>query len=94
MKRKTFSAPVVFLTTAIANDVPGPGSGGGGFDDLGLKPVPMSFEEWLQSRWVGDYDNDPGVDFKDYAKWFALCGFGTSMWDSLNPGVVNENETK
>ena len=92
MKRNSFSTPLVFLTAVNPNDVGGHGSGTS--DPEGIRPIPLSFEEWLQSRWVGDYDNDPGVDFKDYAKWFAANGFGTSMWDSINPGVVNDNETK
>lgn len=90
MKKNTFSAPLVFLTTARPNEE----SPGSGIATESIRPIPMSFEEWLQSRWVGDYDETPGVDFKDYAKWFALNGFGTSMWDSINPGVVNDNETE
>lgn len=91
MKKKTFSVPVVFLTGA---EVPGEGSGAGDIGDLGLKPVPMSFEEWLQSRWIGEFDENPGVDFDDYAKWFSANGFGTLTWDNFNPGVANDNEAK
>lgn len=92
MNKKTFAVPQVFLASASIDKVPGGHSAGGGWNSI--KPVPMSFEEWLQSRFVGDYDDDPGVDFKDYAKWFALAGFGTTLWESLNPGVVNDNETE
>ena len=54
----------------------------------------MSYEEWLQSRWIGEYDQNPGVDFEDYANWFASKDFGGNTWDSFNPGVVNENASK
>ena len=86
MKRKNFSAPVV-LPGAYAPNFDEPGSV---VHDESIKPIPMSFEEWLQSRWVGDYDNDPGVDFEDYANWFASRDFEASSWDSFNPGVTNE----
>ncbi len=85
MNRKTFSAPIVFLSDVGPG--PNPGSGEG---ELGLKPVPMSYEEWLQSRWIGEYDENPGVDFEDYSKWFASKDFGTATWDNFNPGVANE----
>ena len=89
MTKKVFSAPLVFL--AGVGDPIGPGSG---IEDQSIKPIPMSYEEWLQSRWIGEYDQNPGVDFEDYANWFASKDFGGNTWDSFNPGVVNENVSK
>lgn len=87
MNRKTFSAPIVTVNAGGPGGNPGSGNG-----QLGLKPIPMSYDEWLQTRWVGEFDENPGIDFEDYAKWFASTDFGTAAWDSFNPGVVNEND--
>lgn len=90
MKRNSFSDPLVLLTVASPNA----GGHGSGAEDESIKPIPMSYEEWLQSRWIGEYDQNPGVDFEDYANWFASKDFGGNTWDSFNPGVVNENASK
>ncbi len=84
MKRK-FTVPLVFLTTASPLD-DGGGSNIGELDKL--KPVPCRFDEWLQSRWLGDYDQNDTVDFGDYAKWWAQNGFGPDTWGQYNPDVA------
>ena len=88
--KKQFSAPHVFLTTAEIN-AGGIGSNHGTWN---IKPIPMSFSEWSQSRFVSDYDQNPGVDFDDYAKWFSDSGFGADTWSVLNPGTEMTDETK
>jgi hypothetical protein len=82
--KKTFDAPLVFLTTA--SPMSGAGSGVGGTN--GLKPIPVKFDEWMQSRWLGDYDQNDAVDFDDYAKWWAQNGFGPDTWNQYNPSVA------
>ena len=89
--KKQFSAPHVFLTTAEIN-AGGIGSNHGTWN---IKPIPMSFSEWSQSRFVSDYDQNPGVDFQDYAAWWSQCGFGETAWMQFNPGVTMDvSETK
>ena len=92
--KKTFTKPLVFLTDGVLETVPGTYSQPGGNDWNSLKPVPMSFSEWSQSRFVSDYDANPGVDFDDYAKWFSDSGFGADTWNVLNPGAEMTGETK
>jgi hypothetical protein len=88
MNKKTFTPPFVVPTAAELNDGSGIGSnvGGGGGSLDSLKPFPMSFGEWAQSRWCSDYDNNPGVDFDDYANWWSQSGFGETAWAQFNPG--------
>lgn len=92
MSKKNFSVPLVFLTVADEINDGGIGSNVGGSDKI--KPIPMSFSEWSQSRFVSDYDANPGVDFDDYAKWFSDSGFGADTWNVLNPGAEMTDETK
>ena len=84
MNTKRFTIPRVFLTDAMPNVLPGTGSG----EIDRIKPVPCQFDEWLQSRWLGDYDQNDAVDFDDYAVWWAQNGFGPEIWDQYNPGVA------
>jgi len=93
--RKQFSVPTVFLTGVLPTNAPGPGTLPGGEDQDKIRPVPMSFAEWSQSRFVSDYDQNPGVDFQDYEAWFSQCGFGETAWVQLNPGATMDvTETK
>lgn len=88
--KKQFTIPRVFLAgSQVPGDVPGSNDG-----TLSIKPIPMSFSEWSQSRFVSDYDANPGVDFDDYAKWFSDSGFGADTWSVLNPGAEMTDETK
>ena len=87
MKRK-FDVPLVFLADASINEQ-GPGSAIGG---LSLKPVPMSFGEWAQTRWCADYDSNGEVTADDYAKWWAQSGLGSDMWLQFNPDVPWNDE--
>ena len=89
--KKKFTVPHVFLAGSVVPTEPGFGSEEGTWS---LKPVPMSFSEWSQSRFVSDYDANPGVDFDDYAKWFSDSGFGADTWSVLNPGSEMTGETK
>ena len=93
MSKKFFAVPRVFLDDTT-NPPPGAFSEPGGGDLDSLRPVPMSFGEWTQSRFVADYDSNPGVDFDDYANWFAQSGFGEDTWTVLNPGATMTGETK
>lgn len=89
--KKQFSIPRVAVADVQATQ-PGYGSGIGEQDRI--RPIPMSFSEWSQSRFVSDYDANPGVDFDDYAKWFSDSGFGADTWSVLNPGTELTDETK
>ena len=89
--KKQFSVPLVFLNSVSPMNTDAPGSGHG---HMSIKPIPMSFSEWSQSRFVSDYDANPGVDFDDYAKWFSDSGFGADTWSVLNPGAELTDETK
>ena len=90
--KKQFSIPRVAVADVQATQ-PGYGSDIGEKDSI--KPIPMSFGEWAQSRFVSDYDQNPGVDFQDYAAWFSQCGFGETAWMQFNPGVTMDvTETK
>ncbi len=82
--KKQFNIPLVFLAeiNPMVTEVPGSVLG-----TLSIKPVPMSFAEWSQSRWVADYDENPGVDFQDYAKWWSQASLGDAAWTQLNPGA-------
>ncbi len=84
MNKKKFKIPLVFLTTASPNDTGGHSLGG----ELSIKPLPCRFDEWMQSRWLGDYDQNDAVDFDDYAKWWAQNGFGPDTWGQYNPSVA------
>lgn len=84
MNTKHFTIPRVFLTNAAPNAQPGTGSG----EIDRIKPVPCQFDEWVQSRWLGDYDQNDAVDFSDYAKWWAQNGFGPDTWSQYNPSVA------
>lgn len=93
--KKMFSAPLILTTDTILGSGDGHGSLPGGEDQDKIRPVPMSFGEWTQSRFVSDYDQNPGVDFQDYAAWFNQCGFGETAWMQLNPGAsMDVTETK
>ena len=88
MKRQ-FSIPLVFLTGVDPIDNPGLGTNGPAGDDQDkLKPVPMSFAEWAQSRWCADYDNSGDVTIEDFAKWWSMVGLGETAWALFNPGVA------
>ena len=87
MNMKKFTIPRVFLTDAVPQAQPGSATA----EPDVLKPVPLNFEEWLQSRWLGDFDGN-GVDFDDYAKWWASNGFGPDTWTQYNPDVQWEDE--
>ena len=76
MKKKTFDVPLIFLTTAQPNDFGGYSETG----ELSIKPLPMRFDEWEQSRWRGDYDSNGEVDFNDFAKWWGQNGFSTDAF--------------
>lgn len=89
--KKQFSIPRVAVADVQATQ-PGYGSDIGEQDRI--RPIPMSFSEWSQSRFVSDYDANPGVDFDDYAKWFSDSGFGADTWSVLNPGTELTDETK
>lgn len=90
--KKQFSIPRVIPSADTPMETPFYGSLGDGQDKI--KPIPMSFSEWSQSRFVSDYDANPGVDFDDYAKWFSDSGFGADTWSVLNPGAELTDETK
>lgn len=89
MKKKAFSNPLVILTTAELNDS-GAGSLTGGVDSL--QPIPLSFDEWTQSRFCTDVDYSGGVDFADYVAWWASNGFGDDTWMQYNNDVVVTEE--
>ncbi len=82
--KKQFNIPLVFLAEINPMETEVPGSVLG---TLSIKPVPMSFAEWSQSRWVADYDENPGVDFQDYAKWWSQASLGDAAWAQFNPGA-------
>jgi hypothetical protein len=88
MKTKTFTVPRVFLTTADHNPLPG--------SDVAepeyLRPIPLNYGEWIQSRWIVDVNGSGSVDFDDYAKWWAQCGFGSDTWTQYNPDVQWNDE--
>lgn len=93
--KKLFTAPLILTTDTILGSGDGHGTLPGGEDQDKIRPVPMSFAEWTQSRFVSDYDQNPGVDFQDYAAWFSQCGFGETAWMQLNPGATMDvTETK
>ena len=89
--KKKFTVPLVFLTTASPNGGGG-GSHTGGGNIQSTQPFPCRFEEWQQSRWLGDYDQNGAVDMNDYAKWWAQCGFGVDTWNQYNPSVSWKDE--
>ena len=89
MNKKSFLAPGVFLTAADLNDNGG-GSAIGGLDSL--KPVPMNFDEWMQSRFVGDLNKDGTATFEDYTQWWADNKLGADTWNQLNPDVQWNDE--
>ncbi len=68
----------------------GPGSNIGGADSL--KPLPCRFDEWAQSRWCADYDQNGEVTIEDYARWWAQSGFDTDTWTEYNPSVAWTDE--
>lgn len=70
--KKTFDVPLIILTAASPN-AGGGGSNIGGVDSV--RPLPMTFEEWAQSRFCADYDWNGEVEFDDYARWWAQSGF-------------------
>ena len=84
MNKKKFDVPLVFLTTSSPMD----DGGYSGHGTFSVKPVPCQFDEWMQSRWLGDYDQNDAVDFDDYAKWWAQNGFGPDTWSQYNPSVA------
>lgn len=86
--KKLFSAPLILTTDTILGNGDGNGSNQAGDEYDKIRPVPMSFAEWTQSRFVSDYDQNPGVDFQDYAAWWSQCGFGETDMMQLNPGVA------
>ena len=88
MAKKKFGVPLVFLTTAQ----PMVDGGGTGDSGLSIKPLPCKFEEWLQTRWFGDYDQDGDITQADYAKWWAQNGFGQDTWAQYNPDVQWNDE--
>ena len=88
MKKTRFSTPLVILTGSVPGD-----ESGSAIHDESIKPIPMSFEEWMQSRWMGDYDNNGVLNFDDYALWFSSSNFETTSWDNFNPGVVNNGKS-
>ena len=92
--KKQFNIPHVFLVTPLEVSPDPSGGPGSNFGGMSVKPIPMSFSEWSQSRFVSDYDANPGVDFDDYAKWFSDSGFGADTWSVLNPGAEMTDETK
>ena len=85
--KKNFTVPLVFLTTAEPNEG-GIGSnvGGGGGDLDSVRPLPLNFGEWAQSRYCEDLDGSGEPDFNDYALWWSNNGFGGEMWAEYNPG--------
>lgn len=89
--KKQFTIPHVFLADVVSPNDVGTGSLPGGWGQS-FKPVPMSFAEWAQSRWVADYDENPGVDFQDYAKWWAQASLGETAWAQFNPGASLEED--
>ena len=84
MMKKKFDVPLVFLTGTTPGDIGGHSLNG----ELSIKPIPVKFDEWMQSRWLGDYDQNDAVDFDDYAKWWAQNGFGPDTWNQYNPSVA------
>lgn len=90
--KKMFDIPRIVPAVILTNPI---GYGSDQEEQNKIKPVPMSFGEWAQSRFVSDYDQNPGVDFQDYAAWFSQCGFGETAWMQFNPGVTMDvSETK
>jgi len=87
--KKKFTVPFVILTTAMPNDFGGR-TGAGGVDSI--KPVPCKFEEWMQSRWFGDYDKNGSINENDYALWWAQNGFTTDTWTQYNPSLQWKDE--
>ena len=90
--KKTFPNPLIVLTTAGTNDIGG-GSLPGGLDSI--KPFPMSYDEWTNSRWCKDSDGNGGMDFADYVDWWSKSGLGAESWAQFNPDVAwNEELTE
>ena len=89
MKKKSFVRPFVSLTTAELNDI-GVGSFPGGLDSI--RPLPMSFDEWTQSRFCSDLDKSGGVDFADYTNWWNGNGFGEENLLTYNPELAVTEE--
>ena len=75
--KKIFDAPLIILTTASPMDAGG-GSDWGGANSI--KPLPCSYEEWQQSRWCADFDQNGEVDFDDFARWWSQNNFGTDAF--------------
>lgn len=92
--KKQFSVPLVFLAGVKANDDPGLGTVLGGDDQDRLRPVPMSFAEWSQSRWCADYDHSGDITIEDFNRWWAMAGFGEAAWAHLNPGLTYSSDLK
>ena len=85
--KKQFNIPRVFLVNPIEVSPDPTGAPGSGIGGMSIKPIPMSYAEWAQSRWVADYDENPGVDFQDYAKWWSQASLGDAAWAQFNPGA-------
>ena len=84
--KKNFTVPLVFLSVASpAETDPGHGSEVGEQDKI--RPTPMRFEEWAQSKYCTDFDGNGEVDFNDYAMWWGQSGIGASSWSEYNPGA-------
>ena len=94
MSKKSFLIPGVFLTAAELNDgghfsgISGPGND----EEESIRPFPMKFDEWMQSRFVGDLNKDGTATFEDYTQWWADNKLGADTWNQLNPDVQWNNE--
>lgn len=86
--KKNFTVPLVFLTVSNPSETNAGGGHGsipGGQDQV--RPTPMRFEEWAQSKYCVDLDGNGEVDFNDYAMWWGQSGIGSSSWSEYNPGA-------
>ena len=92
MNKKIFTPPFIFLTAAELNDGSGIGSNVGGDGLNSIRPIPISFAEWAQSRWCADYDESGEVTIDDFARWWAQSGLGLDSWAQFNPGVAWKDE--
>ena len=86
MSRKAFTIPFILSTGNNPGDdiVIGGGTGEGGSD-----PVACSYDAWLRSVWVYDYNGD-GYDFDDYCNWWLdqyaqnPNAFSPEVWSEFN----------
>lgn len=93
--KKLFSAPLILTADTTPVDGDGHGTLPGGEDQDKIRPVPMSFAEWAQSRWCADYDNSGDVTVDDFANWWSTAGLGETAWMQFNPGMAwNEEVSK